>query len=803
MRFSLSIILLLSFSSLLAQQNDLILDYLKNDVSHQIIYRGTAGIFSPLADEAFSARSYELAFSYDKLNLTGDFDGDGLDEIALFQDLLYTPNMNPDYFAGVVRVRTSTGSAIRPLGTWYSVLKDELDFQHVNFCAAGDFTSDNKDDIAIMYNDPEADMVQVYLLESTGLDFKEAALWYETPRIEFNFTALAFASSGNFNGNTSADLAVLYNYFGDTPETKQAVFILESSGSSFDLLPVAYSTTKAEIDFSDIQFCQPGDFNADQISDIVLMYRDKSSNQIEFLVLEGSSTAGFSLSSYASLDSLMYPSAGVPAMLAGPFNEYGPDDLLVLRTNVETGKQEILSMYGTGSTFSSPEIVHKSISDSLSFVDLRTALTGTFYHEPDIRVATWYNNRAGAVSFTFDDGYRGAFEHGGAELEAAGLKGTFYVFTDTTALHYDGELASSALISKYVAMGHEIGSHSSNHVNLGYLTETENWDSLDYVLTESARVLEERYGQKPLCMSIPFGSFRPQTLEHIAKVYYSARSSQYDYNLSTPYDYFALKSRPILSSATPEFVDGLVATAQAWGYYLPLMYHDMTDQAFDEEEYIYNYDRGRFRETIDLLLQRDVWIGRHADVYKYMRERDALEVIPVDGPLDGSISFSSDDHLPDEIFDMELSLLVSLPADWEDGQVTIEQGDSLQVLEVSVLKGKAQCMLNHIPGSGIVKVHKGDITGLEEAVSPITPDGFYLQAAPNPFSDISRITVTGQAPPDAMLIVRDASGRICGNYPLNGRLEMEIRKGKLHPGLYLLRLESKDSVSPVLKCIIH
>ncbi len=99
-------------------------------------------------------------------------------------------------------------------------------------------------------------------------------------------------------------------------------------------------------------------------------------------------------------------------------------------------------------------------------------------------------------------------------------------------------------------------------------------------------------------MSIPFGSFQYETLDYISRYFYSARSSQFGFNLATPYDFYALKSWPILSTSYPDYVDNLLATAESYGTYLPLMYHDMVDEAFDEEADIYNYRRELFRETV-------------------------------------------------------------------------------------------------------------------------------------------------------------------------------------------------------------
>ena len=68
-------------------------------------------------------------------------------------------------------------------------------------------------------------------------------------------------------------------------------------------------------------------------------------------------------------------------------------------------------------------------------------------------------------------------------------------------------------------------------------------------------------------------------------------------------------------------MDNLLATAESYGTYLPLMYHDMVDEPFDEEADIYNYRRELFRETVQDAVSRDLWIDTHEKIYKYIRER--------------------------------------------------------------------------------------------------------------------------------------------------------------------------------------
>jgi len=431
--------------------------------------------------------------------------------------------------------------------------------------------------------------------------------------------------------------------------------------------------------------------------------------------------------------------------------------------------------------------------------------SGAFLYQAVVSVATWKDDRRGASSFTFDDGYRGAFEHGGAELEAAELKGTFYIFTDTSAI-YDGELASTSLVREYKNKGHEIASHTSNHSNLGILTESGDMDSLNQVLSASAELLNERFDQYTMSMSIPFGSFRYETLEPISNYFYSARSSQHGFNLATPYDFFALKSWPVLSTTSPTFVDNLLSRAEAYGTYLPLMYHDMVDTTFDEDIYIYTYSRQLFRETLEAAQDRDLWIDTHERIYKYTRQRNALKISGLeDGEMNqqaGNFSFVADDGLPDSIFNVELTLKIMLPENWLSDTITVGPEGEYGYKQVQQDSTDRYILYDWLPVSGVsIQVHDGIVYATGSSDRKVYAENISLLAAPNPFRLETRIRVTGKVQSDAYLIVRDLHGRIVQEIrDLTGDSFM-LSRASLSSGIYVVQLVQAGKPIAALKLI--
>lgn len=778
-----------------------------------------AALYDPAGDELHSLlfteglmsgagtfRKADLASIYPHLTLAGDFNGDGVDELAFFGDLLYKPNLNPGFTRSVVSINRSDGSAFIPLGTWFSMADSLLRLACVPFAVAGDFNLDGFCDIALFYNDPALELLSIFMLPSTGSGFSELQTWYSVNRNDFNFTALEHVSAGDFNGNGKPDIGVFYNYFGAAPETSQSIFIFESSGNSLDLLGAAFEATRADLDFSLVSHVVAGDFNGDAFSDMAVLYENPADHYLEIPVFEGTPGGQLSPLTYISFDGTGPDPAHVLHAAGGQLTGDSAWDLALFYDNPLTGLQEILQMENVTGSFLNPDTILSFEAGTLSVADIAVVRSGNFTFRPVVSAATWKDDRSGALSFTFDDGYRGAFEHGGAELEDAGLKGSFYIFTDTSAV-YDGELAAASLVRSYRDMGHEIGSHTANHTDLGELSAAGELDSLDKVLSSSIDSLNARYNQYTMCMSIPFGSFRFETLENISLYFHSSRSSQHGFNLATPYDFFALKSWPVLSITSPAFVDTLLSMAEHYGTYLPLMYHDMEDEPFDPEQLIYTYSRELFRETIGAALARDLWVDTHSDIYKYIRERNALKIIDMDdSEMDlpgGNFSFVADDGLPDSIFSVPLTLKISLPTGWMEDSVSIGPEGAYSHLEVIVGPSGNYVLFDWLPAGDIaVHVHDGiyTTTGIPVPGQEAGPPG--LSAYPNPFLRETRIRISDNDYTDSHLLVRDINGKIMEDLQEMQGDSFVLPRNGLTPGVYIIQMiRSGVSVSS-LKVIV-
>jgi peptidoglycan/xylan/chitin deacetylase (PgdA/CDA1 family) len=138
------------------------------------------------------------------------------------------------------------------------------------------------------------------------------------------------------------------------------------------------------------------------------------------------------------------------------------------------------------------------------------------------------------VAITFDDSYRDNLE-AGQFLHGLGLPATFFVPTGFVGTErvFDWDRALPRLpnltwedVRELVRLGHEIGSHTVNHVNLGVVTD----DQARTELVTSRVVLEDRLQQPVHWFAYPFGGphhLRPDLLPVIQEAGYEGTLSAF------------------------------------------------------------------------------------------------------------------------------------------------------------------------------------------------------------------------------------------------------------------------------------
>ncbi|NUQ57682.1 MAG: polysaccharide deacetylase family protein, partial [Candidatus Paceibacter sp.] len=200
----------------------------------------------------------------------------------------------------------------------------------------------------------------------------------------------------------------------------------------------------------------------------------------------------------------------------------------------------------------------------------------------------------GMVTFNFDDGFYSIYENALPILDAAGIKSSQYLvsgfFTDSFYVNPEETM-------NMFNAGHEIGSHTINHVRLTDLSEEEMRNE---IFTSKAEI--EAVGVPAVKTFVyPFGAFNDDVRQAVIDAgYIGARSVFAGYNTKNS-DKFSLKDQHVESDVTVEQIKSYIDRAVADRTWLILELH-ATDYTGDK----YSNTPETLQAVVDYLIQNNV-----------------------------------------------------------------------------------------------------------------------------------------------------------------------------------------------------
>ncbi len=303
-------------------------------------------------------------------------------------------------------------------------------------------------------------------------------------------------------------------------------------------------------------------------------------------------------------------------------------------------------------------------------------------------VAPWFNFKKAAFSVTLDDGTLDQYTVAWPEMEKAGIKGTFFLAPD---LIDKGEWDDNGTLremmdwsqAKEIALsGHEIGSHSYNHIDMSL-------EGVDYLveLRDSRNYIENRIpGIKVETFCWPHWRETSKAMELSKKYYISARSGNgiISYYLdrkggipgSTPENMYAVNALGILNTQTEEEWKKIFDTAYLNNSWFVASYHGVKTNSINQNSIGWNaLDKQQFIETLLYPKESGYWIDTFGNVSKYIYERDAAILHLKNDSF--SIKINLNDNLEDKTYNQPLTISLIKPENWP--YITVIDDSGLEI----------------------------------------------------------------------------------------------------------------------------
>jgi peptidoglycan/xylan/chitin deacetylase (PgdA/CDA1 family) len=197
----------------------------------------------------------------------------------------------------------------------------------------------------------------------------------------------------------------------------------------------------------------------------------------------------------------------------------------------------------------------------------------------------------GMVSLSFDDGWKVNTTTALPLMQEFGFSSTQFYAT-TYIRNYSSPADAKILIDRFIAAGHEIGSHGESHRMLSTVPDPE----LPAEIQGSKDYLENLLNIDVKVMAAPYGDYNAPVLDSIMTTYKAQRSVDEGYNDSADLDLSRLKVQNIRATTTKAEIEAWLTKAREDCTWLILVYHDIDTRTGD-----YTLPPAMFRQHLEAI----------------------------------------------------------------------------------------------------------------------------------------------------------------------------------------------------------
>lgn len=373
----------------------------------------------------------------------------------------------------------------------------------------------------------------------------------------------------------------------------------------------------------------------------------------------------------------------------------------------------IIILWGITTTIFTSCLIHEedAVSETENIREIPEKYTIDSRHDFQGTIATWHNFSQAAGSITFDDGTFDQYSAAFPILEQLHLKATFYLaarLLDEGSWDDHGTLRKMMnwnQAAEIALAGHEIGSHTYNHVDL-----TTGEADVDFELRYSREYIESKIpGLKVETFCWPHWRETEETMAIAAKYYISARSGNgiisYYFNRKggipsdPPANMYQINALGFLNSHKDGEWQHVIDQVYESGSWFVSSYHGIDSGDLPENSLGWSaLSAEKFTETLKYMQKKGFWMDTFSNVTKYIYERDnAILHIKNRGK---TIEISLDDQLEDDVFNKELTIGITKPENW--ASIEIFDGEEKAY---SFSEKNNQIFMNIIPDGKTIEIH--------------------------------------------------------------------------------------------------
>ncbi|MEW1626181.1 FG-GAP-like repeat-containing protein [Streptomyces sp. NPDC089173] len=212
--------------------------------------------------------------------LSGDFDGDGKGDTAVLQ--AYPPAAGGARHAALWKFTSTAAGSYNPVRAWDNLAAGPGSWEAERSKAvAGDFNGDSKADVAVLYNNGQNTdgtfRTTLWTFLSNGTGFDAPVMKWSSGTTSWDWNRLE-PFAGDFDGDGKADVGVLYD-IGTAADGRSVtrLWTFTSNGDGFTAPAVKWTSS-----FSwawDRSLPVPGDYNGDGNTDVAVLYNNGQSTE--------------------------------------------------------------------------------------------------------------------------------------------------------------------------------------------------------------------------------------------------------------------------------------------------------------------------------------------------------------------------------------------------------------------------------------------------------------------------------------------------------------------------------------------